>query len=117
MSAFDPKRTSANYPKARLSSPIRPTLVATGTPRKADHVEKRDPRNADNKARLEKRASKTISLRWDGSGLGRQNRHKDWIAGFQAITLCLARNAPGRGYLKLHPTICDKLFLTKGREL
>jgi hypothetical protein len=52
-------------PKARLSSPIRPMLVATFTLRKADHGEKRDPRSADNKrrkhmeldndARLEKR--------------------------------------------------------------
>ena len=31
-------------PKVRLSSPIRPMLVPVCTTRKADHVEKRDPR-------------------------------------------------------------------------
>ena len=41
MSAFDPKRTSATSAKARLSSPIRPMLVAACTHRTADHVEKR----------------------------------------------------------------------------
>jgi hypothetical protein len=67
MSAYDPKRTLATCPKARLSIPIPSTLVAACTNHKADHVEKRDPRGADTKrrkhmeldndARLEKRTS------------------------------------------------------------
>ena len=49
LTALDPKRKSDTSPKARFSSPIRPMLVAACTYRKADHVEKRDPRSADNK--------------------------------------------------------------------
>jgi hypothetical protein len=47
MSAHDPKQTLATRPKARLSLPVRPMLVATNTTRKADHVKKRDPRGGN----------------------------------------------------------------------
>jgi len=40
----DPKRTFATLVKARLFTSVRPMLVAACTSRKADHVEKRDPR-------------------------------------------------------------------------
>ncbi len=63
----DPNRSSTARPKARLSSPIRPMIVAACALRKADHVEKRDPRSTDKKtlrnteldknARLAKRTS------------------------------------------------------------
>jgi len=49
---IDPTRSSTTLPKVRLSSPIRPMLVAARTARKADHVEKRDPRSADTKRRV-----------------------------------------------------------------
>ncbi len=49
--AFDPKRTLATCPKASLSNLIRPMPVAANTTRKADHVEKRDPRGDDSEYR------------------------------------------------------------------
>ncbi len=49
MSANVPEQTSATRPKARLSSSD-PTNACGGPAlRKADHVEKRDPRSDDNK--------------------------------------------------------------------
>ena len=53
--SIGPTRSLATRPKARLSTFIQPMLLAACTTRKADHVEKRDPRSDGNDARLEKR--------------------------------------------------------------
>jgi hypothetical protein len=56
--AFDPKRTSDTCPEARLSNPIRQlivVIVAACTHLKANHLEKRDPRIADQVEQCDRR--------------------------------------------------------------